>query len=32
MTVKLYLSSYATKVDLKNETGVIHQNLLKSLI
>ena len=27
--VELDLSNYATKKDLKNATGVIHQNLIK---
>ena len=27
--VELDLSKYATKADLKNATGLIHQNLLK---
>ena len=29
MKVELDLSNYATKADLKNETGVDHQKLLK---
>ena len=30
--VELYLSSYATKANFKNATGVIYQNLLIRLI